>query len=219
MFLENNINQHAKKIVPDGTVNYDSIQQGTITATMPLPSLTNNRAPSVFSLTAADYLMTRSITPCKHLPLFLTLTIRSLGVIFGDIGTSPLYVVNTIFTYEPTESQCIGAISLIIWNLIVVVSIKYGIFILMADNDGEGGTFALCGLLTGEKSTMGRRAKQWITIISLAAGCLLIGDGALTPAVSVLSAVEGLAVEASNLTTWIVPITVIILVLLFLAQR
>ena len=166
-----------------------------------------------------DHSLITDITPCKNFRLFLTLSLRSLGIIFGDIGTSPLYVVNTIFDYQPTESQCIGALSLVVWSLIVVVTIKYGIFILMADNYGEGGTFALCGLLTGEKSPLGRRAKRVITIVAIAAASLLLGDGALTPAVSVLSAVEGIAVEAPNLQNWIVPISVIIIVLLFLAQR
>ncbi len=166
-----------------------------------------------------NHLLTTEITPCKNFPLFLTLTIRSLGIIFGDIGTSPLYVMSTIFDSQPSENQCIGAVSLIIWYLIILVSIKYGIFILMADNYGEGGTFALCALLTGENSQLGRRAKTGITIVAVAAASLLIGDGALTPAVSVLSAIEGLAVNAPHLQVWIVPITVVILVLLFISQR
>jgi KUP system potassium uptake protein len=130
-----------------------------------------------------------------------------------------LYVVNTIFTYQPTEAQCIGALSLIIWNLIVVVTIKYAIFILMADNHGEGGTFALSGLLTGEKSKLSGRTRKAIIIVAIAAASLLLGDGALTPAVSILSSVEGLAVAAPNLQNWILPISIIIIVLLFLAQR
>ncbi|CAF2938481.1 unnamed protein product [Rotaria sp. Silwood2] len=140
-------------------------------------------------------------------------------VIFGDIGTSPLYVLSTIFYYQPSEAQCIGAVSLIVWSLIVAVSIKYGIFILMADNHGECGTFALCGLLTSENSLLSPKTKKMIIVLSLLAGSLLLGDGALTPAVAVLSAVEGVAVEAPKLHNWIVPITVVILVLLFLAQR
>ncbi|CAF1589231.1 unnamed protein product [Rotaria sordida] len=88
-----------------------------------------------------------------------------------------------------------------------------------ADNHGEGGTFALCGLLTSENSFLGRRRKKVIIVISMLAGSLLLGDGALTPAVSVLSAVEGVAIEAPKLQKWIVPITVIILILLFVAQR
>ncbi len=142
-----------------------------------------------------------------------------MGVIFGDIGTSPLYVVNTIFDYQPTESQCIGALSLVVWSLIVLVSIKYGIFILMADNHGEGGTFALSALLSGEKSPLGAKTKRIIIIVGIAAASLLLGDGALTPAVSVLSSVEGIAVQAPNLQNAILPISIVIIVLLFLAQR
>ena len=166
--------------------------------------------------------MTASVTPCSNLPLFFHLTIRSLGIIFGDIGTSPLYVISTIFNdpnNPPSEAQCIGVLSLIVWSLIVLVSIKYAVFILMADNYGEGGTFALSGLLTGEQSKLSPRAKQVITVVALVAGALLVSDGALTPAVSVLSAIEGVAVEAPQMKVWIVPITVIILVLLFVAQR
>lgn len=121
--------------------------------------------------------ITTKVTPRNNLRLFLSLTIGSLGIIFGDIGTSPLYVVNTIFAENltPTHQQCIGAISLIIWNIIIVVTIKYAVFILMADNLGEGGTFALCGLLTGENSKLRARAKHVIGIVSILAASLLIG--------------------------------------------
>jgi KUP system potassium uptake protein len=148
-----------------------------------------------------------------------------------------LYVVHTIFSdnLKPTHQQCIGAISLIIWNLIIVVSIKYAIFILMADNRGEGGTFALCGLLTGENSKLRARAKHVISIVSILAASLLIGkrqslmmkrkscffssgDGAITPAISVLSAIEGLIITAPSLEKWVVPITVVIIIGLFLVQ-
>jgi hypothetical protein len=120
---------------------------------------------------------TTKVSPRNNLRLFLSLTIGSLGIIFGDIGTSPLYVIHTIFAENltPTHQQCIGAISLIIWNLIIVVSIKYAVFILMADNRGEGGTFALCGLLTGENSKLRARAKHIISIVSILAASLLIG--------------------------------------------
>ncbi len=120
---------------------------------------------------------TTKVSPRNNLRLFMSLTIGSLGIIFGDIGTSPLYVIHTIFAENltPTREQCIGAISLIIWNLIIVVSIKYAVFILMADNRGEGGTFALCGLLTGENSKLRARAKHIISIVSILAASLLIG--------------------------------------------
>lgn len=89
-----------------------------------------------------------------------------------------MYVIRTIFAenLNPTREQCIGAVSLIIWNLIILVTIKYGIFILMADNRGEGGTFALCGLLTGEHSQLRTRAKHIISIVSIFAASLLIGN-------------------------------------------
>jgi KUP system potassium uptake protein len=134
----------------------------------------NVKQPLTISEHAED---TPKVSPCNNLRLFFTLTIGSLGIIFGDIGTSPLYVVNTIFAENltPTNAQCIGAISLIIWNLIIVVTIKYAIFILMADNHGEGGTFALCGLLTGENSKLRARAKHVVSIVSIIAASLLIG--------------------------------------------
>jgi KUP system potassium uptake protein len=215
------INDAAKNTPNDGGTDVPTPNPIQESASIPEPILLQrlDRTHSMFSQQANDYLVARDLTPCKDLPLFLALTLRSLGIIFGDIGTSPLYVVSTIFTDEPTEIQLIGALSLVIWSLIIFVTIKYGIFILMADNNGEGGTFALCGLLTGEQSTLGPRAKKAVTIVALIAASMLIGDGALTPAVSVLSAIEGIAVEAPNLQSWIVPITVIILIILFLAQR
>lgn len=120
---------------------------------------------------------TTNVSPRNNLCLFFSLTMGSLGIIFGDIGTSPLYVLHTIFedNLTPTPQQCIGVVSLIIWNLIIIVSIKYAVFILMADNRGEGGTFALCGLLTGENSQLRARAKHIISIVSILAASLLIG--------------------------------------------
>jgi len=120
---------------------------------------------------------TTKVSPRNNLRLFISLTLGSLGIIFGDIGTSPLYVFQTVFAenLNPTPKQCIGVISLIIWNLIIVVTIKYSIFILMADNRGEGGTFALCGLLTGENSKLRARAKHIISIVSILGASLLIG--------------------------------------------
>ncbi|CAF0835801.1 unnamed protein product [Adineta ricciae] len=160
------------------------------------------------------------VSPRENFCLYLSLTIGSLGAIFGDIGTSPLYVMHTIFAENPSpkREQCIGAVSLILWNLIIVVTIKYSGFILMADNRGEGGAFALCGLLTGENSRLRARAKHIISIISIFAASLLIGDGALTPAISVLSAVEGLATTSVELRKWVLPITVLIIIGLFVVQ-
>ncbi|CAF1461999.1 unnamed protein product [Adineta ricciae] len=203
---EDNIDQQRKRSsIPD--------------VTRRTPSIITRITPANPVATRNEHLLVTDITPCRNFSLFFGLTLRSIGVIFGDIGTSPLYVVNTIFDYEPDPSQCIGAISLIIWNLIIVVSIKYAILILMADNHGEGGTFALCGLLTDERIKLSRRVKLTILIVSLVAAAMLLGDGALTPAVSVLSAIEGLLIDVPSIESWIVPIGVIIIVLLFLAQR
>ncbi|CAF1314150.1 unnamed protein product [Rotaria sordida] len=159
------------------------------------------------------------VSPFINFSLFISMTIRSIGVIFGDIGTSPLYVVKIIFDSYPEEKEVIGALSLIVWSLIVVVSLKYVIFILMADNRGEGGSFALCSLLIGPTSRLDYRTKQFVCIISILAGCLLIGDGALTPALTILSAFEGLIVAKPSLQPWALRISVIIIIFLFLLQR
>ncbi|CAF3164371.1 unnamed protein product [Rotaria socialis] len=182
-------------------------------------SVKNDKEKNTLSVSENSEHKTKG-SSCKSIRLYLSLTIGSLGIIFGDIGTSPLYVIRTIFAdnLHPTRQQCIGAISLVIWNLIIVASIKYGIFILMADNRGEGGTFALCALLTGEHSRLRARAKHVISIVSIFAASLLIGDGALTPAISVLSAVEGLATTSQALTKLILPVTVFIIVILFFVQ-
>ena len=136
----------------------------------------NNKIKRPLSISEQEQDMGK-VSPRNNLCLFISLTMGSLGIIFGDIGTSPLYVIHTIFedNLTPTPQQCIGVVSLIIWNLIIVVSIKYAVFILMADNRGEGGTFALCGLLTGENSQLRARAKHIISIVSILAASLLIG--------------------------------------------
>lgn len=173
----------------------------------------------------------------KNCRTYLYLTLSALGIVFGDLGTSPLYVLNTVFSEipEPSREQCLGAVSLIIWVLILLVTVKYAVFILMADNQGEGGTFALCGLLTGDRSRLGTRAKHLISVISIFGASLLIGngrqaidrcdnflsfsgDGALTPAISVLSAVEGISTTSTVLTPWILPISVVIILMLFFIQ-
>ncbi|CAF4757952.1 unnamed protein product [Rotaria sp. Silwood1] len=180
-------------------------------------TLTASDAPHI--ILSDEGLTTGRVSPFLNFSLFLSMTIRSIGVIFGDIGTSPLYVVKTIFDSPPEENAVIGVISLIVWSLIVVVSLKYTIFILMADNRGEGGSLALCSLLTGQTSRLHYRIKRFVSIISILAACLLIGDGALTPAVTILSAFEGLAVAKPSLEPWILRMSVIIIILLFLLQR
>ncbi|CAF3143821.1 unnamed protein product [Rotaria sp. Silwood2] len=180
-------------------------------------TITTVDAPRI--ILSDEGLKTGRVSPFINFPLFVSMTIRSVGVIFGDIGTSPLYVLKTLFDSPPEEDAVIGAISLIVWSLIVVVSLKYAIFILMADNRGEGGPFALCGLLTGPTSRLHYRTKQFVSIICIIAACLLIGDGALTPAVSILSAFEGLVIVKPSLESWVVRLSVIVIILLFLIQR
>jgi KUP system potassium uptake protein len=150
------------------------------------------------------------------------LTLGALGVVFGDIGTSPLYAVKQSLTAAggamPGHPAVLGAISLIFWSLMIVVTVKYVIFIMRADNNGEGGVMALAAL--AHRSTgLGRRMKVTIAIASLAGLALFYGDGMLTPAISVLSAVEGLGSESPSLAALVLPLTLIILVGLFMLQR
>ncbi|NTW14106.1 MAG: KUP/HAK/KT family potassium transporter [Candidatus Moranbacteria bacterium] len=148
------------------------------------------------------------------------LTIGALGVVFGDIGTSPLYAVSQIFfgmgKLPATSENVFGAISLIVWSLTVVVAFKYVTFVLRADNGGEGGVFALFALLS-DKLASKKYYALLVFAFTLAAG-LLFGDGTITPAISVLSAVEGLTVVAGSLAPFVVPVTVVLLAILFFFQ-
>jgi KUP system potassium uptake protein len=152
----------------------------------------------------------------------LGLTLGALGVVFGDIGTSPLYAVKQSVIAAggatPDASAVLGAMSLIFWSLIIVVTVKYVIFIMRADNNGEGGVMALAAL-AHRSSGLGRRLKAFIAFASLAGLALFYGDGMITPAISVLSAIEGLGVESESLKAAILPMTLIILIGLFVLQR
>jgi len=146
-----------------------------------------------------------------------------MGVVFGDIGTSPLYALSVAVKAVSPDGQIsqhavLGVVSLIFWSLIVVISIKYAILIMRADNHGEGGILALLALVSP------RRAKQskWraiMVVIGLIGATLLYGDGCITPAISVLSAIEGIKVYTPHMERAVVPLTVLILALLFLIQR
>ena len=152
----------------------------------------------------------------------LGLGLAALGVVYGDIGTSPLYAFREcLFGAEPlapVPANVLGILSLIFWSLILVISIKYLAFIMRADNDGEGGILALLASLRPWHQPGGRRRVVLIAM-GLFGAALLYGDGMITPAISVLSAVEGLNVTAHGLDRYVVPITVVILVGLFLFQR
>ncbi len=150
------------------------------------------------------------------------LSLAALGVVFGDIGTSPLYAIRECFHGEfgiaATPANVLGVLSLMFWALIMIVSFKYLTFVLRADNHGEGGVIALTALLRPKGA--GVRGRQFgLVAIGLFAACLLYGDGMITPAISVLSAVEGIRIITPVFTAYIIPITLVILTGLFLLQR
>jgi KUP system potassium uptake protein len=151
-----------------------------------------------------------------------TLSLVALGVVYGDIGTSPLYAIRECF-YGPhavtvTPEHVLGVLSLIFWALVIVISIKYLVFVLRADNQGEGGILSLTALATPIKPT-GRSERPIMILIGIFGAALLYGDGMITPAMSILGALEGLSVATPVLEPVIVPITIVILVALFWLQR
>jgi KUP system potassium uptake protein len=148
----------------------------------------------------------------------LPLSIAALGVVFGDIGTSPLYALRAALLGLPVNAvNILGILSLIVWSLILVISIKYLSLVLSTDNDGEGGVLALLALLKRSTKANGNSIKLFFIIGIFGAGFML-GDGMLTPAISVLSAVEGLSLVSTQFTHWAVPLACTILLLLFLFQ-
>ena len=151
----------------------------------------------------------------------LARAVGALGVVYGDIGTSPLYALRECFhgshAVAPTPDNVFGVVSLLFWSLMIVVTIKYVGIILRADNRGEGGILALTALsIRGLRR--GARQRWWLVAIGIFGAALFYGDGMITPAISVLSAVEGLEVAAPFLEPYVVPTTVTILIALFLVQ-
>jgi KUP system potassium uptake protein len=148
----------------------------------------------------------------------LTLSLGALGVVYGDIGTSPLYAFRECFNPEHhvrhDAPTILGIVSLIFWSLVIIISIKYLVVVMRADNRGEGGILALMSLVRGT------RKRRWFIVgIGLFGAALLYGDGMITPAISVLSAIEGLEVATPVFKPYVVPITIIVLIALFLVQR
>jgi KUP system potassium uptake protein len=150
------------------------------------------------------------------------LTLGALGVVYGDIGTSPLYAVKEAFAgtspLAVTEANVLGVISLMVWALVFVVVVKYMIFVMRAENRGEGGIFALLALLFADPERK-RPRRAWLLAAGLFGAALLYGDGIITPAISVLSAVEGIDVATPALSRFIVPATIAILIALFAFQK
>jgi KUP system potassium uptake protein len=176
-------------------------------------------------------MQTNAIEPAEDVPRHPSgptplriLVLGALGVVFGDIGTSPLYALRSCFTGQhglgPTHANVLGVLSLIFWSLAIVVSLKYIALVLRADNRGEGGILALMALAFPERE---RASASWVvrgfTLLGIFGAALLYGDGLITPAVTVLGAIEGLEVATPRLKPYTVPLAVLVLVVLFSVQR
>ncbi|HEX7335639.1 MAG TPA: potassium transporter Kup [Gemmatimonadales bacterium] len=157
----------------------------------------------------------------KHSLAFLALA--ALGVVYGDIGTSPLYALKECFIgphgVPVTKENVLGVLSLIFWSLNFVVTFKYLSVVMRADNRGEGGILALLALVRPHGEGRPQRRYRWLIAVGLFGAALLYGDGIITPAISVLGAVEGLSVATPALTPWVVPIAVVIISAVFAVQR
>jgi KUP system potassium uptake protein len=151
-----------------------------------------------------------------------TLVLGAIGVVFGDIGTSPLYTIKEAFSPHyglvPDMPSVLGVLSLVFWSLMLVITIKYVLVIMRADNDGEGGIMALTALAQRSLSP-GSKVFYVAGLLGVFGAALFFGDGVLTPAMSVLSAVEGLKVAAPALSRFVLPVTIFVLLVLFGTQR
>jgi KUP system potassium uptake protein len=143
-----------------------------------------------------------------------------LGIVYGDIGTSPLYAFKaSLQLFDPGQTsvaEIMGVLSLIFWSLIIIVTIKYVFLVMRADNRGEGGILALMAL--AQRVSVGRGVKSGIALVGIAGACLFFGDGVITPAISVLSALEGLEVSAPQLQFYVLPISIVVILMLFTMQ-
>ena len=168
--------------------------------------------------------MTTAVQDHGHSRARAVTALACMGIVFGDIGTSPLYALQVAINSAtpggvgPAPQAIIGIVSLIFWSLIVVISIKYAILIMRADNHGEGGILALLALVSPQQANESR-VRALMVVVGLFGATLLYGDGAITPAMSVLSAIEGLKVYAPRMGHVVVPLTVAILVVLFFVQK
>ncbi|MGW1797834.1 potassium transporter Kup [Streptomyces sp. NPDC001984] len=155
----------------------------------------------------------------------LAVVIGALGVVFGDIGTSPIYTLQTVFNPDDphpvpvSTANVYGVVSLVFWSVVIIVMVTYVLLAMRADNDGEGGIMALITLLRRWGAQQGRRAAVVLAALGIFGASLFFGDSMITPAISVLSAVEGLKVVEPSLEDLVVPITAVIIVVLFLVQR
>lgn len=150
------------------------------------------------------------------------ITLAALGIVFGDIGTSPLYALKECFSAEHgipfTPAAVLGIISMLFWAITIVVSLKYVLFVMRADNDGEGGVLALMALSLRTAKAGSSRAKL-LMMLGVFGACMFYGDVVITPAISVLSAVEGLEIATPGLSRYVLPLSLVILIALFLIQK
>ncbi|WP_087631176.1 potassium transporter Kup [Caballeronia telluris] len=151
-----------------------------------------------------------------------TLALAAIGIVFGDIGTSPLYALKEAFSPSHgiglSDASILGVISLLFWAIVIVVAIKYVLFVMRADNNGEGGVLALMTLALRTFSNTGRMSGI-LMMLGIFGACMFYGDAVITPAMSVISAVEGLEIAAPKLSPYVLPITMVVLVMLFWIQR
>ena len=169
----------------------------------------------------APFAVSKANTPKKSPAALAALTLAALGIVYGDIGTSPLYALKEIFHgghVAATPDNILGVLSLVFWTITVVISLKYVLLILRADNHGEGGLIAMLALATTAVRDKPPLRRVLMTV-GLFGTAVFYGDGVITPAISVLSAVEGLEVAAPRLHDWIIPITLLVLTCLFAVQR
>jgi KUP system potassium uptake protein len=165
------------------------------------------------------------VSVSRHATAQGALAVGALGVVFGDIGTSPLYTVQTVFNpsdphpVEVSHDTIFGIVSLIFWSVMIIVTVTYVLLVMRADNDGEGGIMALIALIRRRALPGGSRAKAALAALGIFGASLFFGDSMITPAISVLSAVEGVKVAAPSVSGLVIPITVAIIVVLFLVQR
>ena len=158
----------------------------------------------------------------SHKKGLATMMLAAIGVVFGDIGTSPLYALKECFDANHgiayTPEALFGVISMMIWALILVVTVKYVLFVMRADNKGEGGVLSLMALALRSFDSKSK-GYFFFMIMGMLGACMLLGESVITPAISVLSAVEGIEIAAPGLNKFIIPISLIILVALFLIQK
>jgi len=166
--------------------------------------------------------ITDAAAPHSHSKASAALIVGALGVVFGDIGTSPLYALRETFLHDtslaPTPEHVLGVLSTLFWAVTLTVTIKYVTLIMRADNKGEGGVLALATLGTHGLNGKGRHIRVGITLLAVVGLALFYGDAIITPAVTVLSAVEGLSAVAPAFETYVVPTALVILVALFMLQ-